>query len=83
MAVAGVGVDRAAGVVRKWAEVAGAGRLERVELERWTGLSIDGPQSTGEPVAYNTGPTGLGQPLFVRGARPVREKSADAPASLG
>ncbi len=59
--------DTAAGVVRKWAEVAGTGRLERVELDRWAGVTVDGPETTGEPVAYNAGPVGLGQPLFGPG----------------
>ena len=60
-------VEAGAGVVRKWAEVSGRGRLERVELERWDGLVVDGPAGTGEPVPYNAGPVGLGQPLFAEG----------------
>jgi hypothetical protein len=57
----------ASGVVRKWAEVSGRGRLERIELDRWDGLAVDGPAGTGEPVPYNAGPIGLGQPLFAEG----------------
>ncbi len=57
-----------AGVVRKWAEVSGRGRLTHVELDRWTGVApVSGPESTGEPVAYNAGPVGLGQPVFGPG----------------
>ena len=65
-----VEADRVAGVVRKWAEVSGQGRLTHVELDRWDGPAADGPESTGEPVPYNAGPTGLGQPVFVPGAGP-------------
>jgi len=59
-----VEADLDAGVVRKRAEVRGRGRLTHVELERWAGLEVEGPESTGEPVPYNAGPVGLGQPLF-------------------
>lgn len=62
-----VEADAGAGVVRKRAEVSGRGRLERVELDRWAGLAVDGPAGTGEPVPYNAGPVGLGQPLFGPG----------------
>ena len=62
-----VEADAAAGVVRKWAEVGGRGRLEHVELDRWDGLAVDGPADTGEPVPYNAGAVGLGQPLFGPG----------------
>ena len=62
-----VEADRRAGVVRKRAEITGRGRLERVELERWANLPVDGFESTGEPVAYNAGPVGLGQLLFGPG----------------
>ena len=62
-----VEADAGAGVVRKWAEVSGRGRLEHVELDRWDGLPVDGPAGTGEPVPYNAGPVGLGQPLFGPG----------------
>jgi hypothetical protein len=62
-----VEADAGAGVVRKWAEVSGRGRLERVELDRWEGVAVDGPAATGEPVPYNAGPVGLGQPLFGPG----------------
>ena len=62
-----VEADAGAGVVRKWAEISGRGRLERVELDRWDGLTADGPAGTGEPVPYNAGPVGLGQPLFGDG----------------
>ena len=60
-----VEADAGAGVVRKWAEVSGRGRLQRVELDRWEGAAFDGPAGTGEPVPYNAGPVGLGQPLFA------------------
>jgi hypothetical protein len=62
-----VEADRGAGVVRKRAEVSGRGRLTHVELERWAGLAVEGPESTGEPMPYNAGPVGLGQPLFGPG----------------
>ena len=62
-----VEADAGAGVVRKWAEISGRGRLERVELDRWDGLTAAGPAGTGEPVPYNAGPVGLGQPLFGDG----------------
>ena len=60
-------VEADAGVVRKWAEVSGRGRLERVELDRWDGVAVDGHAGTGEPVPYNAGAVGLGQPLFGPG----------------
>jgi hypothetical protein len=62
-----VEADAGAGVVRKWAEISGRGRLERVELDHWDGFIADGPAGTGEPVPYNAGPVGLGQPLFGDG----------------
>ena len=62
-----VEADAGAGVVRKWAEVTGRGRLEHVELDRWPALAAEGPTSTGEPVPYNAGPVGLGQPVFGPG----------------
>ncbi len=62
-----VEADAGAGVVRKRVEVSGRGRMERVELDRWDGLAVDGPAGTGEPVPYNAGPVGLGQPLFGPG----------------
>lgn len=81
-----VEADRAAGVVRKRAEVTGRGRLTCVELERWPGVAVDGPGTTGEPVAYNTGPVGLGQPLFGPGffagiEHPVAENLAGGGAT--
>ena len=62
-----VEADRAAGVVRKRAEVAGRGRLEAVVLDQWLGPAVTGPEITGEPTPYNAGPTGLGQPVFGAG----------------
>ncbi|MGI8983343.1 MAG: hypothetical protein ACR2HM_02225 [Acidimicrobiales bacterium] len=62
-----VEADADAGVVRKRAEIIGRGRLAHVELDRWAGSGIEGPAATGEPVAYNAGPIGLGQPLFGPG----------------
>ncbi len=62
-----VEADRAAGVVRTWAEVRGQGRLARVELDGWEAVAVAGPETTGEPVAYNAGPVGLGQPVFGPG----------------
>lgn len=62
-----VEADRAAGVVRKRAEIRGRGRLEHVELDRWPDLAVDGFETTGEPVPYNAGPVGLGQPVFAPG----------------
>ncbi len=59
--------DRAAGVVRTRAEVRGTGRLVHVELMAWADLDVTGPERTGEPVPYNAGPTGLGQPVFGPG----------------
>ncbi len=78
-----VDADPAAGVVRTWAEISGSGRLERVELDRWTGVVLDGPSTTGEPVPYNAGPVGLGQPLFGPGffagvEHPMAENLIDA-----
>jgi len=82
-----VEADAAAGVVRKWAEVSGQGRLQGVELERWDGLAVDGPAVTGEPVPYNAGPVGLGQPLFAEGffagvEHPMAENLAPAPGGV-
>ena len=62
-----VEADRAAGVVRKRAEVWGGGRLTCVELDRWPDLAFDGFETTGEPVPYNAGAVGLGQPVFGDG----------------
>ena len=62
-----VEADRAAGVVRKRAEVSGRGRLSVIELERWPGLPCRGFETTGEPVPYNAGAVGLGQPVFGPG----------------
>ena len=60
-------VEVGAGVVRKRAAVTGRGRLERVEFEGWHGVALSGPESTGEPVPYNAGAVGLGQPVFGPG----------------
>jgi hypothetical protein len=57
----------AAGVVRTRAEVVGRGRLEAVELLAWRLPGLTGFESTGEPVPYNAGPPGLGQPVFGPG----------------
>ena len=62
-----VEADRHTGVVRKRAEIRGRGRLSSVELERWPGVAAAGFETTGEPVAYNVGPVGLGQPVFGPG----------------
>jgi hypothetical protein len=62
-----VEADRAAGVVRSRAEVTGRGRLEAVEQLDWPGPTCTGWADTGEPVAYNAGPPGLGQPVFGPG----------------
>jgi hypothetical protein len=62
-----VEADSTAGVAPTWAEGSGRGRLEHVELDRWADLAVDGPTQTGEPVPYNAGPVGLGQPLFGDG----------------
>ena len=65
-----VEADRASGVVRKRVEVTGRGTLHGVELERWSAgdaARFAGFESTGEPVAYNEGPVGLGQPVFGPG----------------
>ena len=62
-----VEADRHAGVVRKRAEIRGRGRLTSVELDHWDGLPAEGPEATGEPVPYNAGPVGLGQPVFLTG----------------
>ncbi|HEX2118027.1 MAG TPA: hypothetical protein VHF91_02495, partial [Acidimicrobiales bacterium] len=59
-----VEADPYAGVVRKWAEIDGRGRLEHVRLDAWPGLAAEGFETTGEPVPYNEGPVGLGQPVF-------------------
>ena len=62
-----VEADRAAGVVRKRAEVTGRGRLEMVELDRWPGPGFRGFASIEGPVPPNAGPPGLGQPVFGAG----------------
>ncbi|HEX3623161.1 MAG TPA: hypothetical protein VHT97_12675 [Acidimicrobiales bacterium] len=62
-----VAADRDAGVVRTHAEVTGQGRLQAVELQHWRGPRFVGFETTGEPVAYNAGPPGLGQPVFGPG----------------
>lgn len=80
--------DRVAGVVRTRLLITGRGRLERVELDRWAAPAVTGPQTTGEPMAYNTGPVGLGQPLFGPGLfagieHPVAENLAAENLSAG
>ena len=62
-----VDADRDAGVVRKRAHIAGTGRLERVELDRWPGPGFGGFASVDGPVPPNAGPPGLGQPVFGPG----------------
>jgi len=59
-----VEADDGAGVVRKRVEVTGGGRLDAVELERWREGAFTGFETTGEPVPYNAGAPGLGQPVF-------------------
>jgi len=82
-----VEADADTGVVRKWAAVAGQGRLERVELDSWSGVAVTGPASTGEPVPYNAGAIGLGQPVFGPGffagiEHPMAENLAGAATTL-
>ncbi|HEX2047386.1 MAG TPA: hypothetical protein VHF27_06445 [Acidimicrobiales bacterium] len=60
-------VEPGDGVERKWVEVSGRGRLTRVELDRWAGTGFTGFETTGEPVPYNVGAVGLGQPVFGPG----------------
>ena len=62
-----VEADPAAGVIRTSAEVSGTGRLQSVELGRWRGPTFEGFETTGEPVAYNAGAPGLGQPVLGPG----------------
>ena len=84
-------VEAGRGIVRKRAEVSGRGRLTEVELDRWSGPAFTGFAATGEPVAYNEGPVGLGQPVFGPGffagvEHPVSENLVapdGAGASLG
>lgn len=83
-----VEADAGAGVVRKWVEVTGRGRLEHVELDRWPGLGAEGHTATGEPVPYNAGPVGLGQPVFGPGffagiEHPMAENLAGDGVTLG
>ena len=78
-----ISVEAGAGVAAKRATITGSGRLERVELDRWDGPTLAGPESTGEPVPYNAGAVGLGQPLFGPGffagiQHPVAENLAGA-----
>ncbi|MDQ4069426.1 MAG: hypothetical protein M3203_08150 [Actinomycetota bacterium] len=62
-----VEADDEAGVVRKRAEVRGRGRLSRLALDHWPGIAFTGFETTGDPVPYNAGPVGLGQPVFGPG----------------
>jgi hypothetical protein len=80
-------VEAGASLARKWAAITGRGRLERVELDRWDGVPLTGPHSTGEPVPYNAGAVGLGQPVFGPGffagiEHPVAENLVGAGLSL-
>jgi hypothetical protein len=59
--------DRHAGVVRKRVAVSGTGRLERVELELWDGVAVDGFTSVNPGPPPNTGSLELGQPVFGPG----------------
>ena len=60
-------VEPGHGVERKRVEVSGRGRLTRVELDQWSGPAFAGFETTGEPVPYNVGAVGLGQPVFGNG----------------
>ncbi|HEX2046984.1 MAG TPA: hypothetical protein VHF27_04410 [Acidimicrobiales bacterium] len=60
-------VERGSDLARKRVEVSGRGHLTDVELDRWAGPTFEGFETTGEPVPYNEGPVGLGQPVFGPG----------------
>jgi hypothetical protein len=55
------------GVVRKSAIVTGSGRLDRIELELWEGVEVDGFTSVEPGPPPNAGPVELGQPVFGPG----------------
>ena len=59
--------DRDTGVIRKRLAVRGSGRLERVELELWDGVAVDGFTTIEPGPPPNTGSVELGQPVFGRG----------------
>ena len=62
-----VAADRTAGVVRKHADVSGAGRLDRVVLEAWDGVAVAGFAAAGQALPPNSGVPGLGQPVLGPG----------------
>jgi hypothetical protein len=64
-----VEADPDAGVVHKRAAVRGRGQLERVELELWHGVDVSGFRSPAgfATLGPNSGPPGLGQPVFGPG----------------
>ncbi len=62
-----IAADRDTGVIRKRLAVSGSGRLERVELELWDGVAVDGFSSIEPGPPPNTGSIELGQPVFGHG----------------
>ena len=62
-----VAADSDAAVIRKWVTVTGSGRLDRVELERWVGLDVEGFTSIEPGPPPNAGSVELGQPVFAHG----------------
>ena len=55
------------GVIRKWAVVTGAGRLDRIELELWEGVEVEGWASIEPEPAAGGGVMARGQPVFGPG----------------
>ncbi len=57
----------AAGVIRKGVVVTGHGRLDRVELELWEGVAVEGFTSIEPGPPPNVGSVELGQPVYGPG----------------
>ena len=57
----------AAGVIRKGVVVTGQGRLDRVELELWEGVAVEGFTSIEPGPPPNSGSVELGQPVYGPG----------------
>src|SRR5205085_4383245 len=57
----------AAGVIQKGVVVTGHGRLDRVELELWEGVAVEGFTEIEPGPPPNSGPIGLGQPVYGPG----------------
>ncbi len=57
----------ATGLIQKGVVVTGTGRLDRIELELWEGVAVEGFTSVEPGPPPNSGSLGLGQPVFGPG----------------